>query len=85
MATIFKAYYDGTAFVPMIPINIQTGKVFDMSILQENISASLHNVGKITAFKQITNNLHKINNTEPLPAEFDEILSQGIHFKDINL
>ena len=85
MPTIFKAYYDGAVFVPMIPIDIQTGKVFDMSILQENISASLHNSGKITAFKQITNNLHKIDDIEPLPVEFEEILSQGIHFKDISL
>ena len=60
-------------------IDIQTGKVFDVSILQENVSVSLHNIGKITAFQQITNNLHKINDTEPLPVEFDEILSQGIH------
>jgi len=85
MATTFKAYYDGAAFVPMIPVDLQIGKVFDMSILPDSPSVSCHNVGQITAFKQITNNLHKINKTEPLSAEFDKILSQGIHFKDIHL
>ena len=83
MATVFKAYYDGMVFIPMIPIDIKTGKVFEMSIMPENTSASLHNAGQITALKQITDNLHKINDTEPLPVEFDEILSQRIHFKDM--
>jgi len=84
METVFKAYYNGAAFVPIIPVKIKAGKVFEMSILQENTSASLHNVGQITAFKQITDNLHKINDAEPLPVEFDEILLQRIHFNDMN-
>ena len=83
MTTVLKAYYDGAVFVPMIPVVLQTGKVFEMSILQENASVS-HNSGQITAFRQITNNLRKLNETEPLSGEFDEILSQGIHFNDIN-
>ena len=84
MATTFKAYYDGAAFVPMIPIDLQIGKVFDMSILPDSPSVSCHNVGQITAFKQITDNLNKIK-TEPLSGEFDKILSQGVHFKNVNL
>ena len=84
MATVFKAYYNGAAFVPMIPVDIKIGKVFEMSILQENTPASLHNVGQVTAFRQITDNLHKINDAEPLPVEFDEILSQRIHFNDMS-
>ena len=83
MTTILKAYYDGAVFVPMIPVALQTGKVFEMSILQENASTS-HNSGQITAFRQITNTLRKLNETEPLSGEFDKILSQGIHFNDIN-
>ena len=83
MTTILKAYYDGAVFVPMIPVDIQTGKIFEMSILQEN--ASVLNVGQIAAFKQITDNLHKINDVEPLSDDFDTILSQRVHFKDISL
>jgi len=38
---------------------------------------------QIKKFQQITENLHKINDEEPLSAEFDEILAQRIHFKEI--
>jgi len=83
MTTTLKAYFNGTAFVPMIPVDIQTGKVLVMSILQEETPAI--NAGKqISALMQITDNLRKINDTEPLPAEFDEILSLRIHFTEIN-
>ena len=78
MTTLLKAYYDGTVFVPIIPVDIQTGKVLVMSILHENAPTS-HAVNQIKEFKQITNNLKKINNIEPLPAEFDEILLERIH------
>ena len=84
MATVLKAYYDGAVFVPMIPVDIQTGKVLMMSILQEDTS-TFNAVKQISAFKQITDNLQKINDVEPLSAEFDEILSHRIHFKDIDL
>lgn len=83
MTTIIKAYYDGSVFVPIIPIDIPTGKVLVVSVLQEETPAP-NAVKQITAFKHISDNLRKINNTEPFPAEFDEILSQRIHFKDIN-
>jgi hypothetical protein len=85
MSTTVKAYYDGTAFVPMNPLNIQPGKVFMLSVLQEEIlSADI--AKKIMAFKHITNNLRKLNETEPLPPEFDEILSHRVHFNtEINL
>ena len=84
MTTTLKAYYDGAVFVPTIPVNIQTGKVLIMSILQEE-SPTFHTANQIKALKQITDNLRKINDTEPLPAEFDEIISQRVHFKDVNL
>ena len=41
------------------------------------------NDNKIKTFQQITDNLHKINDEEPLTTEFDEILAQRIHFKEI--
>ena len=40
---------------------------------------------KIEKFKQITESLRKINDKEPLSEEFDEILSQRVHFKEMNL
>jgi len=83
MATIIKAYYDGAVFVPLIPVDIPIGKEFVVSVLQEELPASSAIVKQIAAFKHITQNLRKINDNEPLPAEFDEIMSQRIHFKDI--
>jgi predicted DNA-binding antitoxin AbrB/MazE fold protein len=82
MTTILKAYYDGKVFIPMKPVDIQKGKVLLMSILKED-TTDLVIAKKLTAFKQITENLRKINDVEPLPAEFDEILSQRIHFKNV--
>ena len=37
---------------------------------------------KLEKFKQITDNFRKLNDKEPLSDEFDEILSQRIHFKE---
>jgi len=38
---------------------------------------------QIKKFQQITDNLCEINEKEPLPEEFDEILAERIHFKEI--
>jgi predicted DNA-binding antitoxin AbrB/MazE fold protein len=84
MTTVLKAYYDGTVFVPTIPVDVQTGKMLVMSILQEE-SSVLHTANQIKILEQITDNLRQINDTEPLPSEFDKIMSQRIHFKDISL
>ena len=45
--------------------------------------SSIAIVDKLEKFKQLTENLRKINDEEPLPDEFDEILSQRIHFKEM--
>jgi len=85
MTTVLKAYYDGAVFVPTLPVNdIQTGNMFVMSILQEDLS-TLHTANQIETLEQITNNLRSINDTEPLSDEFDKIISHRVHFKNINL
>jgi len=83
MTTVLKAYYDGAVFVPTIPVDVQTGKMLVMSILQEEPSAFPSS--RIKTLAQITDNLREINDSEPLSTEFDQIISQRIHFKDINL
>ncbi|MCL2510576.1 MAG: hypothetical protein FWF09_00835 [Bacteroidales bacterium] len=83
MTTVLKAYYDGAVFIPTIPVDVQTGKTLVMSILQEEPSAFPSS--RIRTLEQITNNLREINVSEPLPTEFDQVISQRIHFKDINL
>jgi hypothetical protein len=80
MLTTVKAYYDGTAFVPMDPMSLQTGKVFNLSVLQDDV-LSTDIAKKVLAFRQITTNLRKIEEEDPLPSEFDEILSHRLNFK----
>jgi hypothetical protein len=36
---------------------------------------------KLTAFRKLTNEIVELNKTDPLPLEFDEILSQRMHFR----
>ena len=38
---------------------------------------------KLEKFKQITENLRKLNDEEPLSVELDEIFAQRVNFKDI--
>lgn len=85
MITTIKAYYDGTSFVPVNHLEIPVGKIFLLSVLQEE-SQPNDISNKLAAFRQITDILQTLNDTEPLPSEFDNILSQQIHFKtEINL
>ena len=84
MTTVLKAYYNGSVFVPVKPVDIQTGQIFRLSISSEG-TPSPDTTKRLAVFKQITGNLRKINDTEPLSAEFDEILSQRICFHEINL
>ncbi|MDR2085659.1 MAG: hypothetical protein LBP72_00625 [Dysgonamonadaceae bacterium] len=85
MLTTVKAYYDGTAFVPVIPVDVQEGTIFTLSVSQPE-EMPLDKAKKLKAFKLITENLRKINKEEPLPPLFDEILSQRTKFEtDITL
>jgi hypothetical protein len=81
MTTTIKAYYNGTSFVPIDHQELPTGKVFLLSVLQEDETSPVSVSKKVKIFQQITDYLHTLNDTEPLPHEFDEILSHRIHFK----
>jgi hypothetical protein len=81
MTTTIQAYYNGTSFVPVKPLEIPTGKMFQISIQEEKTPPDDLSK-KLAELRKITNNLHQLNTTEPLPPEFDEILSQRIHFKE---
>jgi hypothetical protein len=60
---------------------IPVGKVFLLSVLQEDGPSSVNISKKVAVFRQITDYLRTLNDTEPLPHEFDEILSHRIPFK----
>jgi len=78
MSTV-KAYYDGTTFFPIEALNIPIGKVVNLTINEENVP-SPEIALKLARLARINANLEELNETEPLPPEFDEILSQRVNF-----
>jgi len=77
MSTV-KAYYDGTTFFPIETLNIPMGRVVNLTIDEEDILSS-EIARKLAQLSCINDNLKKLNETEPLPSEFDEILTQRIN------
>ena len=74
-----KAYYDGITFFPIETLNIPKGKVVNLTIIEEE-NPSPEVAQKLAQLAYINNNLRKLNETEPLPPEFDEILAQRVNF-----
>ena len=78
MSTV-KAYYDGITFFPIEALNIPKGKVVNLTIAEEE-TTSPEIAQKLAQLAYINSNLEKLNETEPLPPEFDEILAQRVDF-----
>jgi len=77
--SIVKAYYDGITFFPIEALNIPKGKVVNLTIdEEETISPEI--AKKLAQLAYINSNLENLNKTEPLPPEFDEILTQRVNF-----
>jgi hypothetical protein len=76
MSTV-KAYYDGATFFPIEVLNIPTGRVVKLTIEEEE-TPSPEIARKLAQLACINSNLERLNETEPLPPEFDEILSQRL-------
>ena len=74
-----KAYYDGSTFFPIEAINIPKGKVVDLTINQEE-TLSPDIAKKLAQLANINRNLEKLNEIEPFPPQFDEILAQRVNF-----
>jgi hypothetical protein len=84
MSTV-KAYYDGSTFFPIEVLDIPKGKVVRLTIDEEEI-LNPEIARKLTQLACINGNLEKLNKTEPLPPEFDKILTQRVNFsRDIDL
>jgi len=78
MSTV-KACYDGSAFVPVGYVDIPKGTIVNISFLQEETINSMI-AEKLVAFRQLTNEIHEINKSEPLAQEFDEIITARVDF-----
>jgi hypothetical protein len=78
MSTV-KAYYDGSAFVPFEPVHMPKGKVVSLSILSEE-AVSPRAAERLAAFRQLRKEIHELNQEEPFPPEFDEIMKTRMNF-----
>jgi len=78
MSTV-KAYYDGITFFPIETLNIPVGRVVNLTIDEDN-TPSLEIAQKIARLACINSNLEKLNELEPLPPEFDDIIAQRVNF-----
>ncbi|MCL1813680.1 MAG: DUF104 domain-containing protein [Treponema sp.] len=79
--TAVQAIYDGRVFIPEKPCDIISGSKVTLTI--EKVTGDIGKQKKLAAFKQLNNEIAEINKTDPLPAEFDQILSQRLNFRDI--
>ena len=77
-----KAYYDGNTFFPIEAHNIPIGKVVNLTIDEED-TPSPEIARKLAQLTYINNNLEKINETEPLSPEFEEILARRVNFSKV--
>jgi hypothetical protein len=76
---IVKAYYDGTTLFPIESVDIPKGKVVNLTINEEEtIDPTI--AQKLAQLAAINGNLERLNLTEPLPPEFDEILARRVNF-----
>jgi len=81
MSTV-KAYYDGITFFPIEILNIPTGRVVNLTI-DEDDTPSPEIAKKLAQLTYINSNLEKLNEDEPLPLEFDEILAKRVNFSKV--
>jgi hypothetical protein len=78
MSTV-KAYYDGITFFPIETLDIPTGRVVNL-IINEDDTPSPEIAQKLAMLARINGNLEKLNEFEPLPPEFDDIIAQRVNF-----
>ena len=81
MSTVL-AYFDGTAFVPVEALSFPQGKVVSLTVGEEQ-DRDRRVAVKLARLAEINSNLEKLNATEPLPTEFDDILSRRLNFSKV--
>ena len=80
--TAVQAIYDGKVFIPEMPCDITMGSKVKLTI--ETITNShSEKQKKLASFRKLTKEVNELNKTEPLPQEFDKILSQRVHFREL--
>jgi len=80
--TAVQAIYDGQVFIPERPCNIISGSKVTLNIETVIINISEKHK-RLAAFRKLTNEVNELNKTDPLPPEFDKIVSQRLNFREI--
>ena len=80
--TEVQAVYDGRVFVPKKPCNITRGSEVTLTIVT-TINEPSEQQKKLAAFRQLTDEIKELNRTDPLPPEFDAILSKRVQFREL--
>ena len=80
--TAVRAVYDGKVFIPEQPCEITSGSEVTLTIETINIALS-EKQKKLAAFRQLTQEVNELARTDPLPPEFDKILSQRVRFREL--
>jgi len=81
--TAVQAVYDGNVFIPEKPCEITKGTKVTLTISTIDTGFS-EKQKKLAAFRQLTKEVKELNETDPLPLEFDEILSQRVRIREIS-
>jgi len=82
--TAVRAIYDGKVFIPENPCKITKGSEVTLTIKTINSGFS-EKQKKLAAFRQLTREIGELNNTDPLPPEFDSILSQRVKIRELDI
>ena len=69
----------GITFFPIEALTIPKGKVVNLTIDEEE-NPNPEIARKLAQLTYINSNLEKLNEIEPLPPEYDEILAQRVNF-----
>jgi predicted DNA-binding antitoxin AbrB/MazE fold protein len=79
--TAIQAIYDGKVFIPENPCGITKGSKVKLIIetLDHNNSETKK---KLATFRQLTKEIKELSKTDPLPKEFDEIISRRVRFRE---
>ena len=80
--TTIQAVYDGKVFIPEKPCDITRGS--KVKLIIETVNYGNPEIqAKLAAFRQLTNEIKELSKTDPLPQEFDEILSKRVRFREL--
>ena len=78
---VITGIFDNERFIPDRPVSIPQKKKVTVTI-EEQKTLSPEIEQKLAAFRQLTEEVKELNKTDPLPPEFDEILSQRMQFRE---